>query len=134
MNKNYIGLVVVVSLLFIFVQVVYADWIPVAPGIDYSSLTIAGPNRIFITRMSRTSTNCIIDSITASGRLNKTGLAYNGRESVSLMANRYNDTINYWGEGTVNYWGNRSQVVAAINGVSLPNTGGTAFGGTIEGG
>ncbi|MDI6784901.1 MAG: hypothetical protein QME64_12525 [bacterium] len=51
---------------------VSANWISVAPGIEYSSLTIAGPNRIFITRMSRASTNCIIDSMIGQGRLNKT--------------------------------------------------------------
>ncbi|MCX7918036.1 MAG: phosphodiester glycosidase family protein [bacterium] len=134
MRKNFIILGTILGLFSILSSMVFANWIPIAPGIEYSSLTIAGPNRIFITRLSRASTNCIIDSVTACGRLNKTGLPYNGRESVSLMANRYDDTINYWGEGTVNYWGNRSQVVAAINGDFYNYSAGTAFGGTIEGG
>ncbi|MDI6784902.1 MAG: hypothetical protein QME64_12530, partial [bacterium] len=47
------------------------------------------------------------------------------------MANRYNDTINYWGEGTVNYWGNRSQVIAAINGDGYLWSVGTTYGGQI---
>jgi hypothetical protein len=115
MLKKHIILMTLIGLISSFSSIALADWIPVGSGIDYSAYTIAGPVRVFVTRMSRASTNCIIDSSIAQGRLNKSGLA-SPRETVTGMANRYNDTINFWGEGTVNYWGNRSQVIAAING------------------
>lgn len=91
-----------------------ADWVSVAPGVDYSSYTVAGPVRVFTTRMSRASTNLYIDTCLGQGRLR----SYYNTEKVSSMASRYNDSISYWGSITsdTKYWGNRAQVVAAING------------------
>lgn len=83
-----------------------AQWTPVEPGIEYRSYTISGPNRLFITRLDRSNGDCIIESSIGSGYLR------DGRETVTGMANRYEDTVNYWGQT----WGNRSDVVAAING------------------
>ena len=93
---------------------VLAQWTEVAPGIEYRSFTIAGPNRVFVTRMDRNHPDCIIESSIGSGYLR------DGRETVTGMANRYQDTINYWGQD----WGNRTHVVAAINGDYFnPSTG-----------
>lgn len=87
-----------------------AQWTNVAPGIDYRHFSLSAPdpapNNVFVTRMDRTNPNCIIESSIAQGQLRS------GRETVSGMATRYDDTINYWGES----WGKRSDVVAAING------------------
>ncbi|MDI6784342.1 MAG: hypothetical protein QME64_09650 [bacterium] len=59
----------------------FAAWQNIAPGIDYSSYTIAGPVRIFITRMSRASTNCYIETCLGQGKLR----SFNNRETVSGM-------------------------------------------------
>ena len=83
-----------------------AQWQNVAPGIDYQEFTLSDPNNLFVARLERSNTNCIIDSSIAQGQL-KTGF-----ETVSGMAARYDDTINYWGQ----YWGQRNDVVVAING------------------
>jgi hypothetical protein len=83
-----------------------AQWQTISEGIDYQEYTLSGPRRVFVTRMDRANTSCIIDSCIAQGKL------YSGRETVSGMANRYEDTIGYWGQT----WGTRYDVVAAING------------------
>ncbi|MCX7918037.1 MAG: phosphodiester glycosidase family protein [bacterium] len=129
---------IMVCLLLTQFNLVFADWTSVAPGIDYQQfLTYVppGPTNVYVTRMHRDSTNCVIDTILAQGRLNKTGLA-SGREVLSSMVNRYQDTINYWGSTTsyVQYWGPRTQIVAAINGDYFNPTTGVPSGGQIIGG
>lgn len=101
-----------------------AQWTVVEPGIEYREFTIAGPNRLFVTRMDRNNTNCIIESSIGSGYLR------DGRETVTGMANRYEDTINYWGQT----WGNRTHVVAAINGDYFNPTTGMPQSGQIQSG
>lgn len=133
-KRKTILLVSFLVVIFSLVNVVFGEWEVVGPGFEYRKFTIAGPVEVFVVRMSRASTNCIIDTMIASGRLNKTGLPYSGREPVSAMANRYNDTINYWGEGTVNYWGNRSQIIAAINGDFFSYDSGLPTSGQIQDG
>lgn len=92
-------------------QLAFSQWSSVAPGIDYQKYTMTmsdgKPNNVFVTRMDRSNTDCIIDSSIAQGQLRTVA-----RETVSNMATRYDDTINYWGQS----WGQRSDVIVAING------------------
>ncbi|UCG17223.1 MAG: phosphodiester glycosidase family protein [Phycisphaerales bacterium] len=101
-----------------------AQWQNVAPGIDYQEFTLSDPNNVFVARLERSNTNCIIDSSIAQGQL-KTGF-----ETVSGMAARYDDTINYWGQ----YWGQRNDVVVAINGDFYNTTTAIPTGGQIHSG
>lgn len=84
------------------------DWQAVAPGIDYQKFHINNPRPvdIFVTRMQRSNLSTTIESSIAQGRLS------GGVETVSNMAQRYDQAINYWGST----WGNRNDVVVAING------------------
>jgi hypothetical protein len=82
-------------------------WEPVIPdAIDYQAFLAAGPNEVFVTRMHRDNPNVIIDSSLGQGRLS------GGTETVTNMAKRYDQAINYWGET----WGGRNEVVVGING------------------
>jgi hypothetical protein len=109
-----------IACFIVFCTIVVAQWQSVAPGIDYQEFTLADPNNVFVARMDRATTSCIIDSCIAQGKL------VSGREPVSGMANRYDDTFGYWGEE----WGKyRYDVVAAINGSGF--TGDTPTGGQI---
>jgi hypothetical protein len=83
-----------------------AQWTQVRTGIEYRKFTLSDPNNVFVTRLDRSNLNCIIDSCIAQGQL------ISGKERVSGMATRYDDTIGYWGQA----WGARYDVVAAING------------------
>jgi len=95
----------------------YSQWTSIAPGIDYRKYTLTAPdpapNNVFVARMDRANPDCIIDSSIALGQLRS------GRETVSGMANRYEDTINYWGGS----YGQRSDVVVAINGDGFVSSG-----------
>lgn len=82
------------------------EWEPVAEGIDYQEFHLPDPNNVFVTRMARSNPNVILESSIAQGRLS------GGPETVSGMARRYDEAINYWNQT----WGNRNQVVVAING------------------
>ncbi len=82
------------------------EWQAVAPGIDYREFYLEGPNHAYVARMARSNPNLIIESSIAQGTL--TG----GLETVSGMARRYDQAINYWGKA----WGKRNRVVVAING------------------
>ncbi len=53
-----------------------------------------------------------------------------GRETVSNMAARYDQSINYWGEN----WGNRNRVVVAINGYFFNLSSGEPLSGQIQSG
>lgn len=111
-------------LLFVLVvcSSVFAEWINIAPGIDYQEFHLPDPNNVFVARMDRATTSCIIDSCIAQGRLS------GGREPVSGMANRYEDTFGYWGEE----WGKyRYDVVVAINGSGFDFSTGIPSGGQI---
>jgi hypothetical protein len=83
-----------------------SSWEPVAVGIEYRKFQISGPNNVFVARMTRDNPNVIIDSSIARGKLS------GGFETVSGMAERYDQAINYWGQS----WGSRNDVVIAING------------------
>jgi hypothetical protein len=80
---------------------------PVATGIEYREYHLSDPiNNVFVARMDRNNPQVIIESSIGQGRLS------GGLETVSGMAQRYDDAINYWGNG----WGNTNKVAVAING------------------
>ncbi|GAB4577936.1 MAG: hypothetical protein Fur0022_06680 [Anaerolineales bacterium] len=86
-------------------------WTLVAPGIEYQKFSFDGSNDlgindVYVARMARSNPNVTIDSMIAQGRLS------GGTEPTSGMAERYEDTINYWGQT----WGKRNDVIVAING------------------
>ncbi|MGE5221665.1 MAG: phosphodiester glycosidase family protein [Omnitrophica WOR_2 bacterium] len=99
-------------------------WKTVAPGIDYQEFYLPGPNHAYVARMDRANQSVTLDSSIAQGRL-----AW-GRETVSDMAKRYDESINYWGE----QWGNRSHVVIAINGSYYSETTLMPLGGMVNSG
>jgi hypothetical protein len=91
-----------------------ADWETVGNGIEYRHFQLTDPpNQVFVARMDRNNPNVTIESSIAQGKLN------GGLESVSGMAERYDQALNYWGSPTIpvsQTWGSRNQVVVAING------------------
>lgn len=98
-------------------QNVADGWVQVGEGIEYQKFhnNDYGPNDIFVARMDRNNPNVTIDSSIAQGKL------ASGFETVSGMAARYDQVINYWGQT----WGNTNQVVAAINGFGFDRDNGT---------
>lgn len=83
-----------------------SEWQAVAPGIDYGEFYLEGPNHAYVARMERSNPNVILESSIAQGTLS------GGLETVSDMARRYDQAIDYWGKA----WGKRNRVVVAING------------------
>lgn len=99
-------------------------WVWVGEGIEYQKFQTKDPNDIFVARMDRTILDATIESSIAQGKL------ASGVETVSGMAARYDQAINYWGQS----WGNTNQVVAAINGFSFDRQTGTPWSGQIQSG
>ncbi len=88
----------------------FAQWSPIAQGLDYREYTLAGPVRVFVTRADRATNTWTIDAMKGQGSLKF------GRETVPDMAKRYNDSITFDGH--------RYAVKVAINGDYFnPNTG-----------
>lgn len=90
-------------------------WETVAEGIEYQEFRLNEPVpvNIFVARMDRSNANTTIESSIAQGRLS------GGTETVSNMAERYDDALNFWGPPTIpvsSTWGSTNQVVVAING------------------
>ncbi len=81
-------------------------WVSIVNGIDYREYVIAGPNRIFVTRMDRSNPNVTLETSIAKQRLS------DGKQTVSSMAQAYDGALSAW-QPT---WGARMDVVAAING------------------
>jgi hypothetical protein len=108
-------------------QNAYTDssgWETLDVGIEYQEFHLPGPRRVFVARMDRSVETVILDTSIAQGTLAQ------GKETVSGMADRYDQAINNWGET----WGNRNRVVVAING-SFHNSGtGFPYGGMIHSG
>jgi hypothetical protein len=93
---------------------VYAGWESISSGFEYQKFITPESTNVYVMRMSldtiipyRT-----IDSCIAQGQFYKVGLPYGGRESVSSMVKRYDDTVNAYKQ----VWGRRTQIIAAING------------------
>jgi hypothetical protein len=105
---------------------VQTAWGVIAPGIDYQKFHLNNPRpvNVFVTRMDRSNPDLTIDSSIGQGKLAA------GRESITGMAGRYNQAINYWG----NSWGERNRVVVAINGYFFDNATGTPWSGVANSG
>jgi len=125
-----------------------AEWTAIIEGIDYREFRLPGPNRAFVARMDRSNPNLILDSSIAQGRLS------GGMETVSLMANRYEQSINAWApppdqsfpnifplsqpakptKPVYEPWGSRNDVVIAINGTFYYMDTGVTIGGFVHSG
>ena len=105
-------------------------WQAVAPGIDYVQLNLQNPvNNVYIARMDRSVLSVTLDTSIASGYL------YSGKESVSQMAARYNQAINYWGQAPLTpTWGSRNDVIVAINGSYYDVPSGNPWSGMVQSG
>jgi hypothetical protein len=99
-------------------------WKQVGVGIDYTVFHLSGPNQVHVARMDRTNPQTTIESSIARGRLS------GGFETVSGMADRYEQSISYWGQK----WGARNDVVVAINGSFYNTSTGVPRGGVIHSG
>jgi hypothetical protein len=92
------------------------EWEEIAPRIEYREFHLPTPVNVYVARMARawpevtppeqSDVEVTIESSIAQGKL------ISGVETVSGMARRYDQSLNYWGET----WGNRNRVVIAING------------------
>ncbi len=100
------------------------EWGSVAEGIDFQQFVLPGPNRAFVARMDRSSPNVIVDSTVAQGKL------YEGTETVSGMAQRYDQSIVGWGSR----WDATGKVAVAINGIFYNPSTGVPQSGQIQGG
>jgi hypothetical protein len=101
-----------------------AQWTNVVPGIEYAELSAAGPNEVFVVRMSRAEQSVTIDSMIGQGTL------IGGRETVSGMVARYDQTLSWWGQE----WGARNDVIVGINGSFFDLSTGVPRGGQIVSG
>ncbi len=93
-----------------------AQWETVAPGLEYRHFTLPGPVEAYVTRMECGSTTAqqslCMQAPIAQGQLYKTGLVNGGRETVTGMVVRYDDSIGYHYQN----WGMRHGVQVAVNG------------------
>src|SRR3989304_8878611 len=99
-------------------------WEDVGPGVQYREYRLPGPIRAYVARMDRNNPDAIIDSSVASGMLT------DGKETVSGMADRYDEAINAWGQT----WGARNKGIVAINGSFHDLESGLPENGMIPGG
>jgi hypothetical protein len=99
-------------------------WVTVATGIAYKKFHLKDPNKVHVARMERSNPDVTLESSIGRGRLS------NGRETVSGMALRYDQVMNYWGGA----WGARNQVVVAINGSYFEPVSGVPYQGVIHSG
>lgn len=100
------------------------SWKTIALGIDFRVFNLPDPNIIFVSRMDRKIDNVTLESGLAWGQLS------HGRETVREIANRYDDTLGYWGEK----WGVRNKVVVAINGYYFNQETGLPWRGQVQSG
>ncbi len=97
-----------------------AQWTNVGPGMDYQLFTESGPNKVYVARMARANPSATIDTCLHEDAI--TG----GRERLTSMVARTEDSISYWG----GEWGKyRNDVVVAVNGSFF----GLANGGIVNG-
>ena len=95
-----------------------------AAGVDYRLYELRDPNLVHVARLSLSSPDVIIESSLASGELSE------GFETVSSMAQRYDDSVIAWG----GQWGPRARTLVAINGSSFDAESGRPYGGTFQSG
>lgn len=84
------------------VDLASGQWRSVAPGIEYREFHIEGPTEACVARADRTRKHWTIDTCIGQGMLKS------GRETVSGLAERYDESVNFRGE--------RYDVKVAING------------------
>jgi len=92
-----------------------SDWELVGKGIEFQQyhLTSPAPTNIFVARLERNNPEVTIESSIAQGKLS------GGAETVSGMAERYDQALNFSGAPTIpvsQTWGSRNDVIVAING------------------
>jgi len=133
---------------FAFRGPLLSDWTAIVEGIDYREFRLPGPNRAYVARMARTNPDLILDTSIAQGKLS------GGMETVSNMAQRYEQSINAWAptpqESKTNVypllqqskptqpvyrpWGSRNDVIVAINGTFYYTDTGITIGGFLHSG
>jgi hypothetical protein len=101
-----------------------ADWQPVVDGVDYREFVYPLPNRAFVARMDRSRPELILDTALAGGS------TVTGKETVSSMAARYDQSLNAWGGA----WGPRNRVIVATNGSGYNLQSGFPQGGQLQAG
>lgn len=99
-----------------------SPWVTIGTGIEYRKFILPDPNNVFVARMDRNNLATILESSIAQGKL------ASGRETVSSMARRYDQAINFWGES----WGTRNHVAVAINGSFFDYATGIPFRGIVH--
>lgn len=100
----------------------FGQWTPIAPGIDYRQFSESGPNKVHVTRLNRAEPTAIVDTCLGLRSIPA------GRERVSSMAARHEETLGYWG----GEWGKyRYDVVAAINGSFFDTSNGAIIDGHL---
>jgi hypothetical protein len=85
-------------------------WVSVGPGIEFREFALPDPNAVHVARLARANPQAIIESSIAQGKLS------GAFERMSDQASRYDQALNYWGQGGDGAWGGRNRVVVAING------------------
>jgi hypothetical protein len=106
------------------VQGASLSWLALAPGIDYREFALATPNRLYVARLDRDVPQVTLESGIGQGQL------VDGSETVSSMAARYEQAINYWDRN----WGNRNRVIVAINGFFFDPETGVPYQGQVHSG
>ncbi len=104
--------------------VAQTPWEPVAPGVDFRTFRLEGPNQVYVARMDRQAPQVALEASLAQGTLQ------GGKETVSEMAERYNGAIQFWPGVT----GMRGRVAVAINGSFHDVETGVPEGGMVMGG
>jgi hypothetical protein len=106
------------------------DWHYVKWGIDWQKFKLTPPEyprniEIFVARLHRITESATVDTAIGLGTIAQ------GRETISGMAERYDNAINYWGytepvsNTWLQAWGGRNDVAVAINGYYFDRDGGT---------
>jgi len=129
MTKTFLTALIVIGFLLMPSRLAFgapAQWgEEVGPGIEYRLFRLDNPlNNVFVTRMDRNTPVLTIESSLSRGNV------AGDTETVSDMAQRYGDAINYWDRT----WGQRNQVVVAINGYYFDYGSETAYSGQIHSG
>jgi len=124
-NGSSYGRAIFIGVLLALATLARAQWTQVTPGVEYRKFTLSDPNNVFVTRMDRATTSLMIDTLLSGDTIRE------GREKVSSMAARAEDTIGYWGQE----WGKyRYDVVVAVNADFFNMTTGVPIGGQVLGG
>lgn len=100
----------------------HAQWQSIGTGFDYREFSVAGPNTVYVSRMTRSEPTAIVDTAVATDSM------VSGREPTADTANRMEGAFGYWGGA----WGSHTyDVVAAVNGSYHDTTTGMPEGGMI---